>query len=609
MSTIDAVRLFCDRAEAQGSFSLTTENASAVTDLCRRLDGIPLAIELAAARVRALTPNQILARLDDRFDLLSSGERTALPRHQTLRAAVAWSHELLGPAEHALFRRLAVFAGSFSLEAAGAVCADGEVLEVNRIVELVASLVDHSLVVPLEEHAERRFRMLETLRAYASERLAEAGEEEQVHQRLLAWAVEFAESFSEALDPRRMTDKLALERLDAENENIRQALRWAVAADSQGALRMLAAVGRYWNIRGYVGERRRWGDLALSAGADTPAATRAQVLRWAGMLAIAEGDMGEARPLLEEAVKGFRQLRDAQSEAYTLAALSWIANDHFADYDAAERLLREAIAIYVDDDDDHLYCERLGQLAVNTLCRGEMAEGLRLMEEAMSYNIRHADDPCPEVLESSAQAAFLRGELELARVLFEQALAHNRDVGRAANLPDLLGWLGEVALSSGDFAEAGQRFGEHLSTAQELGKRREIEYALWGLARVALRRDDAVYARSALSQAMRMTSESGRAIVADDIETAAELLAAEGRFEDAARLLGAAEVWREAARLPLPAPYRPHQGRLVSQVAKALDPESFAKAWDEGRRLPIREARALAFRPPAFQSEGGPREA
>ena len=363
LSTIDAVRLFCDRAEAQGSFSLTTENATPVAALCRRLDGIPLAIELAAARVRVLTPSQILARLDDRFDLLSSGERTALPRHQTLRAAVDWSHDLLGPTERVLFRRLAVFAGSFSLEAAASVCDDQPAPDPGRIVELLASLVDHSLVVSVEVKGERRFGLLETLRAYAAERLAEAGETEEVHRRLLVWTTAFAESFRDALHPRRITDKGAVERLDAENDNLRHALGWALTADPHGALRLVAAVGRYWTIRGFVRERRRWSQLALTAGPDVPVATRTAVLSWAGVMATLEGDMGHALPFLEKALEGFRELGDRQGEAYTLGSLSWIANDHTADHDTGDSLLRQVIAIYAQDDDDHLYCERVGRLA------------------------------------------------------------------------------------------------------------------------------------------------------------------------------------------------------------------------------------------------------
>ena len=607
LSSIDAVRLFCDRAEAQGLFSLTSENASAVAALCRRLDGIPLAIELAAARVRALTPSQILARLDDRFDLLSSGERTALPRHQTLRAAVDWSHDLLGPTERALFRRLAVFAGSFSLEAATSVCDDSAAPDQGHTVELLASLVDHSLVVSVEVKGERRFRLLETLRAYAAERLAEAGETEEVHQRLLAWAVAFAESFSDVLDPRRITYKGAVEQLDAENDNLRYVLGWALSADPHGALRLVAAVGRYWSIRGFVTERARWAEVALAAGPDVPVRTRTAVLHWAGVLANFAGEMGKARYLLEEALKGFREVGDRQGEAHTLSSLAWIANEYLADHDTAETLLRQSMAIYAQDDDDHLYCEKLGRLAVNTLRRGDAAEARRLMDGATEYNLRHADDPCPDVLETGGQCAFLVGRCDEATDLLERALRHVRDVGMTAKVATLLRELGEVALAGGDHAEAGRRFREQLATAQELGNTRETEYALWGLARVAVRLGDAVYARSALTQAMRLVRESGRAIDPDDLEAVAEMLTAEGRFEDAATVLGAQEACRQHRHQPIPVVHGPGHDRLVSQVAAGLESDAFAKAWRHGQGLSVDEAADLAFRAPASDPTSGSR--
>ncbi len=607
LSTTDAVRLFCDRAEAQGSFSLTTRNASAVAALCRRLDGIPLAIELAAARVRALTPSQILARLDDRFELLSSGERTALPRHQTLRAAVDWSHDLLPPAERVLFRRLSVFAGSLSLEAAASVADDPAAPDRSRIVDLLASLVDHSLVVSVDMKGERRFRMLETLRAYGAERLAEAGETEEVHQRLLVWSTAFAECFRDALHPRRITDKRAIERLDAENDNIRHALGWALSADPHGALRLVAAVGRYWSIRGFVAERGRWAELALTAGPDVPIATRTAVVSWAGVMATLEGNMGQAPPFLEKALEGFRELGDKQSEAHTLGYLSWIANDHTADDDTADSLLRQAIGIYAQDDDDHLYCERVGQLAVNTLRRGDAAEARNLMDEAAGYNLRHHDDPCPDVLQAGGQCAFLLGRCDEARELIERALGHCREVGMTARVAELLGLLADVALAGDDWEEADRRFRDQLTTAQELGNTRETEYALWGLARLAVRRGDSVYARSALTQAMRIVRESGRAIGPDDLEAVAELLTAEARFEDAATVLGAEEACRQRRRLPIPVVHVAGHDRLVSQVAASLESDAFAKAWSHGRELSVKDAADLAFRAPASGPTSGNR--
>lgn len=359
---------------------------------------------------------------------------------------------------------------------------------------------------------------------------------------------------------------------------------------------MVAAVGRYWSIRGFVTERPRWAEVALTAGPDVPLATRTAALHWAGVLANLEGDMGQARSLLEEALKGVRELDDRQGEAHTLATLSWIANDHTADHHTADRLLRQVIAIHAQDDDDHLYCERLAQLAVNTLHRGDAAEAQCLMDEATGYNLRHADDPCPGVLQAGGECAFLLRRCDEARELLEGALGHSREVGMTARVPELLGHLGGVALAGGDCEEADRRFREQLTTAQELGNTRETEYALWGLARVAVRRGDAVYARSALTQALRIVRQSGRAIHPDDLEAVAEMLTAEGRLEDAAIVLGAEEACRQRRRLPIPVVHVPGHDRLVSQVAAGLESDAVAKAWSHGRGLSVNEAADLAFR-------------
>ena len=261
------------------------------------------------------------------------------------------------------------------------------------------------------------------------------------------------------------------------------------------------------------------------------------------------------------------------------------------------------IAIYAQDDDDHLYCEKVGRLAVNTLHRGDSAEARRLMDEATGYNLRHADDPCPDVLETGGEYAFLLGRCDEARELIEEALGHCREVGWTVKVGNLLRLLGNVALAVGDHAEAERRFREQLTTAQELGNTRQTEHALWGLAQVAVRRGEPVYARSALTQAMRIVRESGRAIDPDDLEASAEILTAEGRLVDAAVVLAAEETLRERHRLPIPVVHGPGHHRLVSQVAAGLDSDAFAKAWSHGRGLSADEAAHLAFRMPASGRE------
>ena len=315
----EAVRLFAERATAaRPDFELTDANGAAVARICCRLDGVPLALELAAARLRALSPEQIATRLDDRFRLLTGGNRAALPRHQTLAAAVTWSYDLLGEAERVLFRRLSVFAGGWTIEAAEAVCGspsgDGSQPAPEPALDTLARLVDRSLVLADEAGGAVRYRFLETIRRYAHERLLEGSGEEGVARR--AHALYFL-ALAETAEPRLYEADAPtwLTRLTSEHDNLRAALRWALDAEqTEFALRLGASLYRFWRQRGYVGEARKWLAEVLHAsthvGREDKAVqiARARALNAAGVLARDAGDYAEARPLQVESVALFEVL-------------------------------------------------------------------------------------------------------------------------------------------------------------------------------------------------------------------------------------------------------------------------------------------------------------
>jgi non-specific serine/threonine protein kinase len=336
----DAIDLFQERAHAaESTFTLTERNAVDVAEVCRRLDALPLAIELAAARARVLSPSELLARLNDRFGVLASGKRTGPPRHQTLRAAVDWSYGLLEESERQLFHRLSVFAGSFSVSAAEAVC--GNDLDV---LELLATLVDRSLVV-LERAAddvESRFRLLETLRAYAWERLNVDSAADHVQQHYARWALELAEEAERAFHG---PDESAwLWRLGREHDNLRAALTWTTSTgDAETALRLVAALGWYYGLLGAWSESRGWVERALKTkGADTPTLARARALTWASRLAAFQGDVSAARGWLHDAVELGDHLGD---EVVVVAARSIEVQMVFfgGDFEGAARLADELL--------------------------------------------------------------------------------------------------------------------------------------------------------------------------------------------------------------------------------------------------------------------------
>jgi predicted ATPase/class 3 adenylate cyclase len=334
ISNVEAVRLFVDRARlANPAFGLTSENAPAVASICRRLDGIPLAIELAAARTRSLTAQQLDARLGDRFRLLIGGARTALPRHQTLEAAIEWSHRLLSGPEQVLFRRLAVFAGGCTLEAAEQVCADDDL----DVLLLVAALVDRSLLV--HEPAQGRYRMLETIRQFAWDKLVEADEAEGLRGRHRDWCLALAE----AADFNGPAATVWLARLAVEQDNFRAALEWEGPTGDDGAerLRLGGALREFWWSQAQSGEGRHWLERALAAAPDAPAAARATALLGAGLLAGEQGDAAAARTFLRQSHVLYEQLGDRRGLAQALVGLGETAMLQ-GRYQQARALLEQA---------------------------------------------------------------------------------------------------------------------------------------------------------------------------------------------------------------------------------------------------------------------------
>ncbi len=381
MSRFDAVRLFTARAEAvRSGFRITSDNARAVASLCHRLDGMPLAIELAAARLRILSPEQIASRLDDRFRLLTGGSRTALPRQQTLQAAIDWSYDLLEEQEKLLFDRLSVFQGGFTLEAAEAVCASPP-LEAHRVLDLLSHLVDKSLVVAADGHDGVRYRMLETLRQYGRERLA-GGDTEVVREAHALYFRDFAET---ALPHVRGLDEIIWqERLEIDHDNLRQALRWSIDAGRADLAQGLAGtLYRFWMIRHHSEEGRVW--LAQTVGME-PAnqASWGLAQLGAGTMALLHGDLEEGRGHLELALASLRKgdRPDLTSAAIHNLALAAI---RMGDYETGAELVTEELADAETRDDLQSMAFASQELASLANATGDVEKGGRLLDAAVQF--------------------------------------------------------------------------------------------------------------------------------------------------------------------------------------------------------------------------------
>jgi len=414
----EAVMLFVDRAEAaSGAFELTAANRGPVADLCRRLDGLPLAIELAAVRTRILTVEQILERLSDRFGLLTGGGRAALPRHKTLETAIDWSYELLSASEQTLLRRLCVFAGKFTLEDVEGVCTSDEV-PADKALELLSSLVDKSLVIKEDARGVACHRLHETMREYAARKLRDAGEDDDVQERCTA----YYSSTAQRLAPQarfRLPDWLAW--MDLEIDNIRSVLRRClVDSDSARGIQLATSLGWFWITRGTT-EGVRWLDLLLASGPGYP-----ETLGWSyfirGFLAVLQGDWAAARPALEKAISASRQAAQQVQLANSLAMAS-IAENMAGDRSLAMRLLADADSMASELDDVPAKVGVLQARALNALFEGDSAtlklvstEGARLSREVGDLYALHMMNL------NLGGAALLAGDLQESKARYEESL-------------------------------------------------------------------------------------------------------------------------------------------------------------------------------------------
>ena len=557
----EAVRLFADRAAAsRPGFTVGPDNVAAVTAICRALDGMPLAIELAAARVRALSVEQIAARLDDRFGLLTTGDRSAAPRQRTLRAAIEWSYELLTGPERALFRRLAIFTG-WSLEMAEQVCADEEI-PAAEVLGLTAALVDKSLVVlDPELLGQARYRMLDTIREYAALRLSQAGEAAAFRHRLRDYAIRTAEN-SQAIGMARVpapwpTRVDVFRRYDVDAGNVAQVLNWCLEqGDAEAGLRICTAVSPCWIVWGTFGEGGEWlrSFLALDmTGVPARIQGAATVVR--GQLALSS-DPAAAWALGTEGLKLCREADDPYWIAVGLNLLAEIAL-HTRRIDEAAASADEALAIAQAADDGWNEGYALGTRAAIAARRGKLREAEQ---------------------QATASVAVMR------------RIDQQWGAARA-----LLG-LGDLARFRNHPGEAHGWYVEALAILREIGARPEIARCLAGLGRVAMDLGAIEQARRHLTRSLRLSHATGARIgVARSLEAFAALTGHEGRPELAVQLAGAATALRETAGL------RPLSGARVEALlapARRLGDAAVARLWASGLALTSEAAVALALDAP-----------
>jgi len=552
----EAMRLFADRASAaRAGFELGRGNAEVVARLCRLLDGMPLAIELAAARVRALSVEQIASRLDDRFRLLASGDRTAPPRQQTLRAAVDWSYELLSEREQILLRRLSVFAG-WNLEMAEQVCADGQI-PAPAVLDLMAALIDKSLVT--YDHGESRYRLLDTIKEYAASRLAASGEEDMVRRRHRDYLLRYAEwVVSQAFVrgapswPRRVA---LYRQISGDLDNYRLALATSLQhGDIAEGLRMCGAMRNPWVTHGDTAEGVEWFDRFLSRPGGGPAEVRGPALVFRGDLAFEQQD-----------------------------------------YETVSRMAAEGLELCREAGDPH-QAGALRLLAVAALRAGRVGEAVARIDEAAATAHKLGND-WEEGLALTIKAAGLArlGSLREAQASYEAALDVLRD-NNGWGVAQVRYGLGVVAAARGDHLAAISHYQAALSLYQEIDARPEIARCLAGIASVALAQGDFGLARTSLTESLQLSLATGQRLpVARGLQAFAALEARAGDQARAARLAGAAVELRAAAGHPPLSGAR--LAELLGPARKALGEPHASALLAEGRALTADQAVSYAVRP------------
>jgi non-specific serine/threonine protein kinase len=550
LERFEAVRLFLDRAQAvQPGFTLTAQNAEAVAQICQRLDGIPLAIELAAARLNGLSAGQIAARLDDHFALLTSGSRTALPRQQTLRGAVDWSYALLPESERTLLRHLAVFAGGWTLEAAEAVCGAG-------VLEPLLGLVSRSLVVAEEQDDETRYRLLEMIRQYGWERLTEAGELDAMRDRHRDWLLALAEPpvpftfFFRADEPARLA------RLETEHDNLRAALAWSEQrpGGAEAGVTLAGQLWRLWWLHGHLTEGRRWLERMIALARTEPALARGSILATAlggaGNLASYQGDYRGAVPLIEEALSLWREQGDQTLIAWALHRLGHYLG-HLRQPERALALCEESVALSRVLGDDRSLMHALMPLANLVRRLGNHPRAIAVAEEGVALGRTYGNSLVIAFgLMHIGKAATASGDYARAEAACLEALALARRLGQPRLVAEMATSLGGLRLAQGDGTQAALLFEESLRTSRDTHDR-------WNI--------------SELVEWMGAVATLGRS------------------WEQAARLLGAAEALRDELYVVLNRPVADHD-RDVATVRDQLNEAAFAASWEAGQALSLEQA-------------------
>jgi predicted ATPase/class 3 adenylate cyclase len=598
LSQYEAVVLFIERAQAvKPDFQVTNTNAPAVAEICTRLDGLPLALELAAARIKLLPPQALLTRLTRRLQLLTSSLRDAPARQHTLRQTIQWSYDLLPAAEQRLFQRLSIFAGGCELSAVEAIChAFGDVKE--AALDGVTSLVDKNLLrQTAEEEEEPRFTMLEMISEYGVECLAAAREMEATRRAHASYYFALAEEAARELTGPRSA--VWLQRLEREHDNLRAALACSLEPEQAGsspdmALRFCATLREFWEVRGFYSEGRAFLEQALAHCQGSSTSSRASALRAAAILADAQGDWHRVEELLQESLGLYRELEDTRGIASSLQELAWVASRRGASI-AALQLLKESVTLLRELGDKEALAWSLYTLADTLGSQGEYGRANALFEEslAMFRELGNKRGIALCLQQSALWLLMARGDQAIVQARLEEILPLHTALGDKDGMAFYYLISGYIALSRGDADTATPLMEQSLALWQEMGNQWHSFWSINSLGRIKAYQGDVAAALAFYEQSLAVVREfHDDWLCAYCLEGWASVVAKQGKCAWAARLWGSAEASRERCGTPLYPFDRVDYEPAVAAARAQLEEQAFAAAWAEGRTMTLEQVLA-----------------
>jgi predicted ATPase len=597
LSRCAAVALFVERVRlVKPQFQLAEDNASALAEICLRLDGLPLAIELAAARSKVLTPQNLLARMTDRLSLLVAGARDLPARQQTIRNTIKWSYDLLDDQEQRLFRYLSVFVSGFTLDAAEEVCKASDSLQID-VLDGVASLFDKSLLQQQSRpDGEQRFSMLETIREYGLQQLVSHGESEGIglsHAQFFLRLAEMAEP--ELL---RKDQKSWLDRLESEHDNLRAALNRAEENnDSEMGLRLAGALWRFWLMRSHLGEGRQRLARALNLDpAATPTEARAKALNGLATLTQNQGNYESARALYDECLSIWRALGDRRGVATTLVNLGWIAF-HRCDYESARSLSEEGLVLHSELNNQPGVALALNNLGFITYYQGEYESARVIFLKTADLRREMGEKRgLAFALTHLARCLLKLSDFERARADLDEAMALIEAIGDKQGIAYALAIRGELYDEQGDSRAALPIAEKGIGLWREIGDKFGLSFGLIILANIVFNNGDAKRAAALYAESLTIEKQLlNRRDIAECLERLTNLCISRNRHKEAATLLGAARALREGVRSLLAPNETKKHNRSLEVLCAALGDEAFQTSWAQGRSMTVDETIAYAL--------------